>query len=62
MGLTWLPAKFNRFITYILWKYLNKTVAVYFNNVIVFSKNPEENEKHVREVMQIMDVGLIISI
>jgi hypothetical protein len=63
MGLTWLPAKFARFMTHILRKYLNKTVAVYFNNIIIFSRNPEEHEKHVREVMQtMMDAGLMMSI
>jgi hypothetical protein len=50
-------------MTHILWKYLNKTITIYFNDVIIFSRDPEEHETHVREVMQIIiEARLMMSI
>ena len=63
MGLKNLPAQFARFMTATLWKFLNKFVAVYFDDVIVFSKNVEEHEGHVRQVMTaLMNAGLTLKI
>ena len=63
MGLKNLPAQFARYITHILWKYLNIFVAVYFDNIIVFLKNIEEHNSHVRQVMTaLMDKGLTLKI
>lgn len=63
MGLKNLPAQFARYMTHVLWKYLNKFVAVYFDDIIVYSKNVEEHDSHVRQVMKVlMDAGLTLKI
>ena len=43
MGLKRLPAEFARYTIHILQKYLNKFVAVYFNDVIVSLKDLSEH-------------------
>lgn len=63
MGLKRLPAEFARFMTHVLIKYLNKFVAVYFDDIIVYSKNEEEHDQHVREVMTaLIEAGLTLKI
>jgi hypothetical protein len=63
MGLKNLPAQFARYMTHVLWKYLNIFVAIYFDDIIVFSKNIEEHDGHVRQVMKtLMDEGLTLKI
>ncbi|EED20338.1 retrovirus polyprotein, putative [Talaromyces stipitatus ATCC 10500] len=51
MGLKRLPTEFVHFMTYVLIQYLNKFVAVYFDDIIVYSKDPNKHEGHVRQVM-----------
>ena len=44
-------------------EYLNKFVAVYFDDVIIFSKKSEEHDEHVRLVMtKLMNAGLTLKI
>jgi hypothetical protein len=63
MGLKRLPAEFARFMTFVLIKFLNKFVAVYFDDIIVYSKNVEEHDGHVRAVMtELMKAGLTLKI
>jgi hypothetical protein len=63
MGLKRLPAEFARFMTHVLIKFLNKLVAVYFDDIIVYSKNVEEHDSHVRAVMtELMKAGLTLKI
>ena len=63
MGLKRLPAEFARYMTHVLMEYLNKFVAVYFDDVIIFSKKSEEHDEHVRLVMtKLMNAGLTLKI
>jgi hypothetical protein len=63
MGLKNLPAQFARYMTYLLRDYLNKFVAVYFDDIIVFSKDPELHDGHVRSVMdKLMKAGITLKI
>ncbi|EED14713.1 retrotransposon polyprotein, putative [Talaromyces stipitatus ATCC 10500] len=63
MGLKRLPVEFAQFMTYVLIQYLNKFVVVYFNDIIVYSKDPNEHEGHVRQVMtKLMEAGLMLKI
>lgn len=35
-------------------KYLDKFVLVFFNDILVFSKNQEEHEEHIRIVLKLL--------
>jgi ribosome-interacting GTPase 1 len=48
---------------HILREYLNKFIAVYFDNVIIFLKDLSKHTEHVREVMRkLHDAGLSLNI
>ncbi len=49
-GLTNAPASFQSYIHRVLRPYLDITVIVYLDDVLVSSRNPFQHEKHVREV------------
>ncbi len=51
-GLTNAPASFHSYIHWVLRAYLDITVIVYRDDVFVFSCNPHQHEKHVREVLK----------
>lgn len=50
-GLTNAPASFQRALDIILTNYKWKTCLVYLDDVIIYSKTPEEHIKHVDEVL-----------
>lgn len=54
MGLTNAPATFQRMMEVILRPLLAKSVMVYLDDVIIFSRTPEEHLKHVREVLELL--------
>lgn len=63
MGLKQLPAEFAQYTTHILWDYLNQFVAVYFNDIIMFSKDQSEYTEHVWKVMsKLYNIGLSLNI
>ena len=45
------PATFQRLMNNVLKDYLRKFVAVYLNNIIIFSKNKKNHKKHVKKVL-----------
>ena len=51
-GLTNAPASFQSYIHGVLRPYLDITVIVYLDDVLVFSRNLSQHEKHVREVLK----------
>ena len=58
-GLTNAPASFQSYINVVLRLYLDITVIVYLDDVLVFSRNPSQHEKHVREVLKaLLKAGL----
>ena len=50
-GLTNAPATFQRFINEVLGEILDEFVIAYLNDILVFSDNPKEHIRHVREVL-----------
>ena len=47
-GLRNAPAEFARYyMSNILMEYLNEFVVVYFDDIVIFSKNESEHEEHV---------------
>jgi hypothetical protein len=50
-GLTNAPATFQRFMNTIFANVLDKFVVVYLDDILIFSKNPDEHKDNVREVL-----------
>ena len=54
-GLCNAPATFQRFMNSIFRKLLYKSVLIYLDDVIIFSKTLEEHIKHIEEVLEILE-------
>jgi hypothetical protein len=50
-GLTNAPTTFMCLMNSVLNKYLDKFILVFVDNVLVYSKNREKNEEHLRMVL-----------
>ena len=58
-GITNALASFQSYIHGVLRLYLDITVIVYLDDVLVFLRNPSQHEKHVREVLKaLLKAGL----
>jgi hypothetical protein len=51
-GLTNAPATFQRLVTKILKEFFNDCACVYLDDIIIYSKTPEEHQDHLRRVFQ----------
>jgi hypothetical protein len=51
-GLTNAPAYFMYLVNKIFVEYLDKFVVVFVDDILVFSRNEEEHEEHLRFVLQ----------
>lgn len=51
-GLTNAPASFQSYIHGVLRQFLDVTVIVYLDCILVFSRDPSQHEKHVRKVLK----------
>ena len=51
-GLTNGPTAFQRFMNNIFGDLLDQCVVVYLDNILIYSDNPEQHTKHVREVLR----------
>ena len=49
--LTNASAMFQTYINNVLRKYLNMFVIIYFNNILIYSKNKKNHKKHVRQIL-----------
>jgi hypothetical protein len=52
MGLSNSPSVFQRVMNQIFKKQLNKSVLIYLDDILVFSKTPEEHLQHIKEVLE----------
>ena len=53
-GLTNAPATFQSVMNGIFAKYIGKSVLVYLDDILVFSKTPEEHAQHLRTVLDLL--------
>jgi hypothetical protein len=53
-GLTNAPATFMCLMNNVLNKFLDKIVLVFIDDILIYSKNKEENEEHLRLVLQVI--------
>ena len=51
-GLTNAPAYFMYLMNKVFMEYLDKFVVVFIDDILVYSKNEEEHEEHLRLVLQ----------
>src|SRR5262249_44497935 len=51
-GLTNAPAAFQRFMNDIFKDLLDVCVTVYLDDILIYSDNPSEHKKHVKEVLK----------
>jgi hypothetical protein len=51
-GLTNMPAYFMYLINKVFMEYLDKFVVVFINDILVFSETEEEDDKHLRLVLE----------
>jgi hypothetical protein len=51
-GLTNAPAYFMYLMNKVFMEYLDKFVVVFINDILIFSKNKEEHDEHLRLVLQ----------
>lgn len=62
-GLTNAPSTFMRFISWVLKPFIDKSVVVYFDNILIYSKNLEARLAHVKEIFQVLgDAKLFFNI
>ena len=43
---------FQELINYVLYDYLNEFVITYLNDILIYSENEEDHEKHVKEILR----------
>ena len=53
-GLTNAPATFQSVMNGIFAKHIGKSVLVYLDDILVFSKTPEEHSRHLRTVLELL--------
>jgi hypothetical protein len=50
-GLTNAPAYLIYFMNNVFMNYLNKFVAVFIDDILIYSQNEQEHEEHLRKVL-----------
>ena len=53
-GLTNAPATFMELMNRVFISYLNQFIVVFINDILVYSRGPEEHEEHLRIVLGVL--------
>ena len=51
-GLTNAPSTFMKLMNGVFYEFLDEVVIIFIDDIFVFSKSPEEHERHLRIVME----------
>ena len=52
MGLTNTPASFQALMNNVLRDYIDKICEVYLDDILIYSKNPDEHDEHIHLILQ----------
>nr|KYP45436.1 Transposon Ty3-I Gag-Pol polyprotein [Cajanus cajan] len=55
-GVTNTPAVFMDYMNRIFWSFLDKFVVVFIDDILIYSRTPEEHGEHLRLVLEILKV------
>ena len=50
--LTNTSAMFQKLINHVLYNHLNEFVIAYLNDILIYSENEEDHEKHIKEILR----------
>ena len=53
-GLTYAPTTFRCLMKSVFTKYLDKFVLVFLDDILIYSKNEEEHEEHLRMTLKLL--------